>query len=169
MVIGIHHNGLALAVFINQVARDCGNLSKYQCPGHTADVNLALGICIIDAIAGQLPANVVHHLPIGKGDFEAYALQGGPAVQTAVLVERDRPLGLVAELQGYRLPRLDGGGLGHVVQDVILFCPGLAHHQRRAGVHIGDQDGARAVGDKLAIGVAQHGPVAVGDKKLAVT
>ena len=64
VVIGVDHDSLALAVFIDQVARDRGNFSKYQRPGYAADVDLALGISIIDAVGGQLSADVVHYLSV---------------------------------------------------------------------------------------------------------
>ena len=169
VVIGVDHDGLALSVFVDQVARNTGDFSKYQCASYPRNVDLSLGIRIIDAIGGQLAADVVHDLPIRKRDFEAHALQRRPAVQTAEFIERDRTLGLVTELQGNGLARLDGGGLGHIVQDVVLPGPSFTRYDGSSGVDIGNQDSPGAVRYKLAIGVSNHGPMAVGDKKFAVT
>lgn len=49
-------------------------LCEDQRPGHAGNVDLALGICIVDAIAGQLSADVVNHFPVCKSDLEAYPL-----------------------------------------------------------------------------------------------
>ena len=80
VVIGVDDDGLALTVFVNQVARNCGNFREYQRSRYAADVDLSLGISIIDAVGGQLFADIVYHLSIRKGDFEAHALQRRPAV-----------------------------------------------------------------------------------------
>ena len=169
MIIRVDHDGLALSVFVDQVARNTGNFCKYQCAGHPGNVDLALGIRIIDPIGRELAADVVHHLPIRKGDFEAYTFQGSPPVQAAEFIERNGTLRLVAELQGDGLPRLDGSSLGHIIQDIVLPGLGLARDQCGAGGDIGDQNGPGAVRHKFTVGITQHRAVAVGNKKFAVT
>ena len=41
VVIGVDHDGLALSVFVDQIARNTGNFCKYQCAGHPGNVDLA--------------------------------------------------------------------------------------------------------------------------------
>ena len=77
-------------------------------------------------------------------------------------------LGLIAELQGNRLPGLDLGGLGRVIQQEPFLCPGLLDHQRRAGLDALDEDGARGIGGEVAVAVAHHGAVALGHKELNI-
>ena len=98
MIIRVDHDGLALSVFVDQVARNTGNFRKYQCSDHPGNVDLPLGIRIIDPVGGELAADIINDLPVRKGDFETDTLQRRPAVQAAELVECDASLGLVAEL-----------------------------------------------------------------------
>ena len=154
VVVRVDHNGLALAVFVDEVAGNTGNFGEYQRSCYTRNADLPLGIRIIDTVTGQFSANVIHDFTIRKGNLEAYALQGSLAVHAAEFVQRDGTLGLVAELQSHRLASLDGGRLGHIVQNIIWPAAGLARHDSRSGVDIGDQDGPGAVRGVLAVGVA---------------
>ena len=57
----------------------------------------------------------------------------------------------------------------HIVQDVPGFCTGFLDDQRGAGFDAADGEGSGAVRHKLAVGVAHHGAVTGGHKKLHVT
>ena len=64
VVIRVDHDGLALSVFVDQIARNAGNFSKYQCAGYPRNVDLALRISIINSVRGQLSADIVYHLSV---------------------------------------------------------------------------------------------------------
>ena len=84
-------------------------------------------------------------------------------------MDHEVPLLFVLEFQGYSLSGLDFCHLGHIIQQVARFCPDFLHHQARARLDVLHQEAARAVRHKLAVGVAHHGTVRGGDKKLNVT
>ena len=72
-------------------------------------------------------------------------------------------------LGGNGLSRLDGSGLGGIVQQVAGLGPGLLDDQRGAGGDALNQEGPVGVRHKLAVAVAHHSAVRRSHKKLHIT
>ena len=124
-----------------------------------AQLDLAVGVGGIGA-CGVLTA-------VAPGNLKLDAGQGlvGHAVY---LGNEETALGRIAELQGNGLSRLDGSGLGSIVQLIAGLGSGFLDHQGSAGVDTLNQNRTGAVSDKLAVGVAHHGSVGGGDHELHI-
>ena len=161
------NNGLRPGGLVNGVAGDAGRFRYYQRTHHSIDRDFSLSVRMIDAVGGQHPVFVRHKFPGGRRDFERGSLQGLPG--EAVLFQHDQlPGGLVAELQRYRLTRLDFGGLRGIVQHIIGPLAGFLCDHRHAGGEAVHPDGSRAVRHKFTVGAADHAARAVRQHKFHI-
>ena len=135
--------------------------------GYPGQGDLACGVRIVDALAGQGAAPVIHIAAIRVFDLELDALQGdGLGPVPAPLFDHQITQGLIPKFQSDGLARLDLDGLGDIIQQVSRFGSGFLHHQRGAGGDIFHQEGAGGIRHELAIGVAHHGSVRGGHEEL---
>ena len=167
-IIGIDNCGLAAGLGVDAVAVDGLLLSHNESAADIGENNLAVGIRHIGALGGELAALGVHIGAVSIGDLELDALQRF-ARDRIQLIDDEIALGLITELQSDRLACSDACGLRGIVQNVgIVLGAGLLDHQSRAGIDALNQDGACAVGDKFAVGVAHHSAVRGGHKELHI-
>ena len=159
-VVGVDGDGLALAVRVDGISRHALQFRCDDGAGYPGQGDLTCGVRIVDALAGQGAAPVIHIAAIRVFDLKLDALQGnGLGPVPAPLFDHQIAQGLIPKFQSDGLARLDLDGLGDIIQQVSGFGPGFLHHQRGAGGDIFHQEGTRAVRHKFTVIVAYHGSV----------
>ena len=153
-IIGADFDGLAAGGIVNAIPLDGFHLRYDDRSGDAAENDLAVFIGPIQALAGKCA--IVHEAAVGIGDLEQHTLQGCFLIRTGQLIDDERTLRLIAELQRHRLASLDGCGLRCIVQKIAVPCAGFLHHQRRAGIDAADGKAACAVCHIFAVGIAHH-------------
>ena len=96
------------------------HLRYHQRAYYTPENNLARNICIIEAVAGDLPILIRQECPVCGGNLKGYTLQRGLLVHRAALVD-DKAAGmgvLEDEAVCYALLDLDGLG-GHIPDESV--------------------------------------------------
>ena len=149
-VIGVDHHRLSLAAGINGVAGDGLGFRHHQCAYHTVDLDLALLIRHIQAVAGDVAVFVRHILAAGSGDLEGDASQGFPGETISLVDDQGAGLGVFDDYGlGITLGADDhiGGGLVH---HIALWGLDLRDHVS-AGDQVGDSDLTAAVSGKDAV------------------
>ena len=167
-VIGIDHHGLGLRIGVNRIARDAFHLRYHHCACEAGKNNLTFRVGPVQAIAGELPAVGIHKTSVRVCDFELYPFKRRFLVIAREFVDNELSCGLIAKFEGNRLPGLDLGRLGCVIQDETIFRPGFFDHECGARVDALNEDGPRGIGHEVAVAVAHHGPVALSHKELNI-
>ncbi|MPN33085.1 hypothetical protein SDC9_180568 [bioreactor metagenome] len=129
---------------------------------------MAILIGGVEAVGGELAARGVHDSPIRVGDFELDTRKGRSLIGTGAFLDDQAAHGLVAELQGHRLPGADHRRLRHIIQKIPRFGAGLLHDQRGAGLNPADEEAACAVRHKPAVGITHNGAVRLGNQEFRV-
>ena len=153
-IVGADLDGLAAGGIVNAIPLDGFHLRYDNRSGDAAENDLAVFVRSVQALAGKCA--IVHEAAVGIGDLEQHALQGCFLIRTGQLIDDERTLRLIAELQRHGLASLDGCGLRRVVQQIAVPCAGFLHHQRRAGIDAADGKAACAVCHIFAVGIVHH-------------
>ena len=74
-IVGVHHNRLAAAGLVNHIAGESLYLRDHQRPHHAGNLDLAVGVGVIEAVGGGPAALIRHKLASGGSDLEGNAFQ----------------------------------------------------------------------------------------------
>ena len=146
----VYHHGLGLRGRINGVAINGFRFLNHNRAGHTTDSNLAVGICGIKALAGQVAVVSVHIATIGIGQLKLHTSQR--LFSHGIELSNDQSaLRRIIEAQGLYLTGLNLNGLGRSVQHIALHCFDLSGGHRGAGLQIINNNAAILIGNVLSI------------------
>ena len=118
-IIGVDHHSLGLGGRIDGVAGNGLDFRHYQRSYHTVDLNLALLISYIQAVAGDVAIFVRHILTAGGGDLEGDAGQGLPGERVPLVNNQGSGLGVFDD---YGL-RIALGSDDHIGRGLIHHIP----------------------------------------------
>ena len=159
----LNHDSLALGVD-EEACGSAGFRDHYASAGNQpVNAHLTVLVTAVDAIG------IAHQGAVRIGHLKFGVLEGHAGIDAAHLTDEEAAHGLVAELQGFGLVGVDLDRLGNLVQDIARAGSGFLDHQSGSRHKVRDQDGSRAVGGEVAVGISDHSAVRGGNEKLNIT
>ena len=165
-VIGVDHDSLRAAGFVDGVAGDRLGFRCYHGADDAGNADLTRFIGVINAVAGQFAVGVRDKAAIRIGDLKLDTLQRLPVGAGADLADDEISGRLVQKLQMRRFAALDERVLGAVIQQVARFCSDFTGDDRHAGFQTIHQNFACGIGGEAAVVVAEIMAAAVGQQEL---